>query len=108
MKDRQQRRDELEAHLAARSAVSKMCSRRSIESKIHERLKAWQKRLSTADVQTSRQCLREILTGPIRFIPEGQAYRFEGELDFGAVFSGVTAVAGKVASPTGFEPVFWP
>jgi hypothetical protein len=65
MKDRQQRRDELAAHLAARADVSTMVSRRAIEAKLYERLKTWQARLSMKNMQEARHALRELLIGPI-------------------------------------------
>jgi hypothetical protein len=51
---------------------------------------------------------REVLAGPLRFTPEGKTYRFEGEAAIGQMLAGMAGVAPFLASPTGFEPVFWP
>ena len=67
--------------------------------------------LLMSGVEDGRQLFREILIGPIRFTPEkGEKliYRFEGEIAFGQLFAGIAGLARVMASPTGFEPVFWP
>jgi hypothetical protein len=76
---------------------------------VREKLTIWRS-LLTASVEDGRQFLREALDGPIRFTPRPteQEYQFEGEIGLGRLFSGVAALAKAMASPTGFEPVFWP
>jgi hypothetical protein len=60
--------------------------------------------------------LRTLLIGPLRFTPVNdgrrRGYRFEGTIALDRLLSGVVDLPqitrAKVASPTGFEPVFWP
>jgi hypothetical protein len=79
--------------------------------------------LATAAVDGGRALLREVLSGPLVFTPNRDGYTFRGpvvlgELIAGAVNKGAQEVASpggsaamgagahKLASPTGFEPVF--
>ena len=46
------------------------------------------------------------MKGPLKFTPqEGGYYTFEGVGTLQPLLGGIVR---KVASPTGFEPVFWP
>ena len=47
-------------------------------------------------------------TRSLTFTPEGQRYRFEGDVTTGPLIAGLVGLPPKLASPTGFEPVFWP
>jgi site-specific DNA recombinase len=93
-----------QAHTAARPP-----SWREIERRIRGSLRDWRS-LLIGDVSQARQGFRELLTTPIRFTPcveRGfRAIRFEGRLGLAAVFGG--QMVTNLASPTGFEPVFWP
>jgi hypothetical protein len=102
LKERQQRREAIAATLTSLAAVGRASvSRRSIETKVRDRLKEWRDRLLTRDVPTTRQWLREVLIGPLKLTPEGKVYRFEGELAMGALLSGITGLPTVVASPRG-------
>ena len=103
LKTRQQRRDELAAVIARASSGGVAVSRKVVEGKVQERLKTWRSRLLGKNVQDARQWLREVLTGPLRFTPEGQTYRVEGELAMGALLVGIVSgpLPTVVASPTG-------
>ena len=51
--------------------------------------------LLTRQTQDGRQLLREILDGPIRFMPDGKMYRFHGKAALGKLLAGVvTNVSG--------------
>jgi len=52
--------------------------RKAIEAKVHAYVKDW-RALLTKRVEDGRQLLREVLSGPLRFTPDGRTYRFEGE-----------------------------
>jgi hypothetical protein len=72
----------------------------------------WQARLGN-DVAAGRAFLREVLEGPIRFTPvqrrSRRGYAFEGVVVLGGLLAGIVDVSTTtMASPTGFEPVFWP
>jgi hypothetical protein len=84
--------------------------RRRVEAAARRKLGEWRALLGR-NVQDGRQLLREVLRGPIRFWPVepgARVFRFQGEVDYGVLLSGVAGVATKLVSPTGFEPVFWP
>jgi hypothetical protein len=49
-----------------------------------------------------RQLLREVLTGPLRFTPDGRTYRFQGEASVGRLIAGVVGVATFVVPVRGF------
>jgi hypothetical protein len=65
--------------------------------------------LFTGDVAQARQGFRQLLTTPILLTPfeeDGRrGIRFEGRIGADALLAGEVT---KLASPTGFEPVFWP
>jgi len=46
-----------------------------------------------------RALLREVLVGPLRFVPQERRYRFEGEAAIGRLLTGVMGVPIYVASP---------
>jgi hypothetical protein len=49
-----------------------------------------------------------VLDAPLRFTAEGKTYRFQGPVATGRIIAGLVGLPPLVASPTGFEPVFWP
>jgi hypothetical protein len=76
---REARRAELLTTIAAYEAATVVrFDRRSIQHDVTRHLDDWRGLLAkhTCD---GRQLLREVLTGPLRFTPEGRTYRFEGE-----------------------------
>jgi site-specific DNA recombinase len=108
LKARQARRDELTAALAARESFDvRRFDRKALEAKVDEYVKGW-RALLTKRVEDGRQLLREVLAGPLRFTPEGRTYRFDGEAAVGRLVAGMVGLPTVLASPTGFEPVFWP
>jgi len=76
---------------------------------VRRRLTDWRAILSEETGQ-ARQMLRTLLEGRLVFTPrpEAQAVEFVGQGDFGRLFAGLAPLLQAVASPTGFEPVFWP
>jgi site-specific DNA recombinase len=108
LKVRQSRRDELAAALTARESFDlRRFDRKALEAKVHEHVDRW-RALLTKRVEDGRQLLREVLSGPLRFTPQRKTYRFEGDAAIGRMLAGVAGIATFLASPTGFEPVFWP
>lgn len=94
LRARQRRRDDL--MLAQRAiTVTKVADRRVVEQTIRERLTDW-RGLLTRNVQDGRGLLKQLLKDPIRFVPERDAYRLEGEAFLGLL-------AGGVGLPTSFE-----
>jgi hypothetical protein len=51
------------------------------------------RRLLTKPVVEGRQVLREALVGPLKFMPEGNAYRFSGEVAVGQLLAGLVSTA---------------
>ena len=84
-------------HLAARQF-----DRKTIETKVRGHVGQW-RTLLTKHVNDGRQLLREVLLGPLRFTPDGRAYRFEGEATFGPIIAGMVGVAPFGTSPAGFD-----
>lgn len=132
MKAKEQEREGLQRQLAALDRVSKAADVDfgMVEREIRGRMEQW-RTLLRKHVPQARQVLKRLLAGGVfqftahrqgrsrwyefrAAIPVGRLlaglYRFEGTADFSRLFSGVAglAVATMVASPTGFEPVFWP
>jgi site-specific DNA recombinase len=101
------RRRELTAALQAQPAV--VSSWRDIERRVRQSLTDW-RLLLLGDVAQARQAFRQLLATPIAFTPfverGRRGVRFEGRIGLEAIFGG--EVVTKLASPTGFEPVFWP
>lgn len=63
---------------------------RAIETAVRDKLAAWRS-LSTRQTQDGRQLLREILDGPIRFMPDGQMYRFNGKAALWKLLAGAAS-----------------
>jgi hypothetical protein len=83
LQTRQARREEIAASLAARPNEHRI-DRRAIEAAVREHLTRWRTLLGApATVAEARQLLREVLSGPMTFTPQGKSYRFEGELAIG-------------------------
>jgi hypothetical protein len=81
--------------------------RKAVERQVRDRLAGWRALLMSGAVEDGRQLFREILVGPIRFTPEkGEklTYRFEGEIAFDRLFSGIAGLAPFMASPTRVVP----
>ena len=108
LRQRQAHRARLAAVVSASDvAAVPQFDRRAIEAKVRKRIGQWRELLTT-NIEDGRQLLREVLAGPLRFTPEGRSYRFEGEATLGQIVAGIAGLPTVLASPTGFEPVFWP
>ena len=93
---------------AARTLDQLHVDRAAIEATVQTEVARWRTRLSTESVEDGRTLLREVLTTPLVFTPEGKGYRFRervatGELIAGAV-NGDLGLPTKVASPM---PASW-
>jgi hypothetical protein len=99
-----QRRD-LEARLAAIDAPRVTVNAATIRQQLHEYLADW-RGLLRGNVQQGQQVLRRLIKGRLTFTPhEAGYYTFSG---IGTVQRLLSGVIRNLASPTGFEPVFWP
>jgi len=79
LRARQGRREELLNAVAAHDgANAPRFDLKMIEQKVRHHFDRWRALLSSKHVQDGRQLLREVLAGPLRFVPEGRTYRFEG------------------------------
>ncbi len=75
---------------------------RRIERDARARLTEFRAALE-AHASQARTFLTQILAGPLKFTPQKNRYRIEGEVSaVTALFSSVP----KVASPRGFEPLY--
>ena len=109
----QARRLELEAELTAQRTIVAPIVAGDLERRLRNKLADW-RGLLTRNVETGREVLRALLVGPLRFTPiveaRRRAYAFEGAIALQKLVAGVIELPTltRVASPTGFEPVFWP
>jgi hypothetical protein len=109
----QTRRWELEAQLAAQQTSATPVVAGDLEGRLRRKLADW-RGLLTRNVETGREVLRVLLVGPLRFTPiveaRRRAYAFDGAIALERLVSGVIDLPTltRMASPTGFEPVFWP
>jgi hypothetical protein len=105
--ERQQERDALVAEMAAAETLHQIhVDRAAIEATVQATVANWRGLLS-GSVADARQMLREVLEAPLRFERDGQTYRFSAPVATGKLIAGAVGL-DNVASPTGFEPVFWP
>ena len=101
LKAHQERRNALVPAIEAAERVDvRRFDRKAIERTVRQQLTQWRS-LLTANVGDGRQLLREALVGPLRFTPEGDVYRFEGEAAIGRLLSGTAELAPFMVSPTG-------
>jgi hypothetical protein len=109
--DRQAHRVALEGELGLRAAKRPQMDLRGLEGRLRAKLADW-RGLLRRNVADGRAVLRTLLIGPLRFTPivdeRRRGYAFEGVIALDRFLSGVVELPPKVASPTGFEPVFWP
>jgi hypothetical protein len=61
-----------------------------METEVRDKLAAWRS-LLTRQTQDGRALLREILEGPIRFMPDGKMYRFHGKAALGKLLAGAAS-----------------
>jgi site-specific DNA recombinase len=114
IREREGRRDVIGAELAilCSTEARALDQLADVEPEIQSRLKDWRGMLSE-DTPQARQMLRALLTGRLVFTPQPDAVEFVGEGDLGSLFAGLIDLSSAdlpkaLASPTGFEPVFWP
>ncbi len=91
LKAQQTRREELAALIATSEAVvdATRLNRAGIERAVRGTLDDRQVPFADdADVNETRQALREMLVGPLTLTPVGRTYRFEGELVVGSLLLG--------------------
>ncbi len=110
--DRQAHRETLEGALTARAAERPTVGTLAdLEQRLRAKLDDW-RGLLQRNVADGRAVLRTLLIGPLRFTPVSdgrrRGYAFEGTLALDRLLCGVVDLPPRLASPTGFEPVFWP
>jgi hypothetical protein len=110
------RRTRVESELAAvTNGPTAKLDRRRVEKDLRTRLDEWRSLLGERTV-VARQIVTKLLDGKIVLTPitieDGTAaYELKANFTLGRFFSGILAPTGcprGMASPTGFEPVFWP
>jgi site-specific DNA recombinase len=100
--ERQEKLSTLEARIrAAKTAPEAITAELNrLEREARQRLRDFRSALAARPVE-ARAFLAKVFTGPLRFTPEGNRYRIEGEIPAASIlFPGVP----KVASPEGVEP----
>ncbi len=112
LRAKQARLDAVRMDLAAlRTRQSVHVDLRALERELAGRLGDW-RRVLFGNIREARTLLRKLLDGPIQFTPKvasgKQVYQYRGRLAIGEVVSGLVDLPMNLASPTGFEPVFWP
>jgi hypothetical protein len=105
--ERQKERDALVGEIASAETLHRIdVDRAAIEADVQKTVADW-RGLLNGSVQDGRQMLREVLEAPLKFTPDGKTYRFSAPVATGKLIAGAV-LPTCVASPTGFEPVFWP
>jgi hypothetical protein len=102
LRDRQQERERLIASIAAAKAIDQIyMDRGAIEARVRAQVARW-RALLTESVDDGRTLLREVLSGPVVFTPNGEGYHFRAGVATGELIAGVIAAgAQEVASPGG-------
>ena len=101
----ERQRAELESKLEALRAPQPTIDPAEVRQQLHGYLKDWQK-LLMGHVGQAQQVLRRLVIGRLTFTPQADGYyAFSGK---GTVEPLLGGIVRKLASPTGFEPVFWP
>ena len=90
LQTRQRRRDELIGIMESIAPTGHKADVRAIEMAVRDKLAVWRS-LLTRQTQDGRQLLREILEGPIRFMPDGEMYRFHGKAALGKLLAGAAS-----------------
>ena len=109
--EQQARQQAIEREMMLRQGTAANVSLQGLEARLRAKLANW-RALLTRNVKEGREVLRTLLIGPLRFTPTAdgrrRGYTFEGTIALDKLVTGVVDLPTKVASPTGFEPVFWP
>ena len=112
LKDRERQRNELRLRLtgAQRVVSAGQGSADGLEARLRGKLAEWTEVLHR-QIPQARQALKKLLCGSLMFAPKTAGktrdYEITGEGTVERILAGV-AHPFMVASPTGFEPVFWP
>jgi hypothetical protein len=111
IREREERREAIVARLAAMEHVSRLpkLDRRTLRADLQRRIADWRAPLSK-HVAQARQVLRKVLAEQLTVTPEAVADRYAaitGDGTLTKILAGIVVPKG-MASPTGFEPVFWP
>jgi DNA invertase Pin-like site-specific DNA recombinase len=111
LEPRQARVAAIERELGASEAPAPRIDLRALETRLRARLADW-RGLLRRNIAEGRDVLRALLAGPLTFTPiveeRRRGYAFSGAVALDRLLSGVVELPTKMASPTGFEPVFWP
>jgi site-specific DNA recombinase len=122
IRTREARRNELERAIAStsRAPVGRLPDLRAARAELEQRIGEW-RTLLRQHLEQAQQLLRRLIDGRLVLTVEedsdGRYYRFRGLGSWWRLLAGLgptwrPIVAGlrphMVASPTGFEPVFWP
>jgi site-specific DNA recombinase len=95
---------------AGRQAQSSLADEASLRSRLAAVLADW-RGLLQRQIPLARQILKKLLVGSVRCLPSGEGdgryYAFSTEATATKILAAVSHPI-MVASPTGFEPVFWP
>lgn len=98
---RQEEREDLARKLEdASGLVPLVGDPTAIERRVLAFVEGWRELLD-GDMSRSRQALRQMLEGPIRFQPDGKSYRFWGSDRTGQLVAGLVGVSPLLASPQG-------
>ena len=107
--ERQGRATAIEQELGQMRSERSVINLDGLESRLRAKLADW-RGLLTRNVTEGRAVLRALLIGPLRFTPvdDGarRGYAFSGAIALDRLLAGVVELPTKMASPTGFEPVF--
>ena len=112
IRDREAQRDTLTTQIASLTGAERAAKVdwKTVEQQLRAKLDEWRQLLGR-HVPQARQVLKKLLLGPIVFTPHREAteryYSFRASVNLRKLLTGI-ACANMVASPTGFEPVFWP
>ena len=95
---------------AGRKSAAGQADETSLRSRLSAALADWRGLLGR-QVPQARQILKKLLIGSVRCLPSGEGdgryYAFSADATIAKIFASVSHPI-MVASPTGFEPVFWP
>jgi hypothetical protein len=110
LRARELKRDELQRAIDLLGRpLGRMTDAKTLRAQIEERLRDWRS-LLRRHAEQGQQLLRRLIVGRLVVTPEadaeGRFYRFKGQGTLSRLLAGMGPQ--NVASPTGFEPVFWP
>lgn len=105
LRECEKRRNAFRADIVGRERIQgRHIDRTALEAGVRRRVDDWRGLLERRPEQ-SRQLLREMLAGPIRFTPVGDVYQFRGEASFG-ILAGEASGTTLVVPVRGIEPRF--